>query len=440
MKFSSPRATVAAALLLFTSAGAALSEDWPRWLGPQGDSQWKETGLLAKFPAAGPTVKWKVPVRWGFSGPAVAAGKVFVMDYDITEGKPDANPGGRTKIQGQERVRCFESATGKELWTHAYDAPYELSFPAGPRCTPTVDGDLVYTLGAEGLLSCLSCEDGKPLWTLDLKTFYKVPSPIWGFASHPLVVGDLLIVKPGGEGTTVVALDKKSGKEVWRALSSKEPGYAPPVLIDHGGQPQLIISHGEALASLEPLTGKVHWTVPFVPSYGMAIMAPRLAGDFLVMGGMGKKSIGLKLKADLTTPDIAWEGTPKTGLSPKNSTPVVDGNLIYGCDADGELRCFDAATGERRWTSVEVLGSTPGSGTFFAVKASPHWVIFNELGELILADLTKDGYKESGRAKLLEPTSPGMGRKVVWTHPAFAEKCVFVRNDVEMVCVSMAAE
>lgn len=436
MKFI-PRAT---ALIFFLTPAVLHADDWPQWLGAKGDSHWNETGLLAKFPAAGPVVKWRVPVRWGYSGPAVAAGKVFILDYDITEGTPDANPGGRTKIQGKERVRCFESATGKELWTHAYDAPYELSFPAGPRCTPTVDGDLVYSLGAEGMLTCLSTAEGKPLWEMDLKKSYQVTSPIWGFASHPIVAGDLLIVKPGGEGTTVVALDKKTGKEVWRALTSKEPGYAPAVLINHGGKEQVILSHGEALNSLDPLTGKVYWTVPFVPSYGMAIMAPRLAGDFLVMGGMGKKSIGLKLKADQTTPEIAWEGTPKTGLSPKNSTPVVDGGLVFGCDADGELRCFDPATGTRLWTTTAVLGSTPGSGTFFAVKASPHWVLFNELGELILADLTREGYKETGRAKILEPTSPGMGRKVVWTHPAFAEKAVFVRNDVELVCVSLAAE
>ena len=422
------------------STPLAPAEDWPRWLGARADSHWNEAGLLAKFPASGPKVLWRVPVRWGYSGPAVAAGKVFVMDYDITEGKPDANPGGRTQIKGQERVRAFDTATGKELWTHAYDAPYELSFPAGPRCTPTVDGDLVYSLGAEGFLTCLDVADGKPVWSLNLKKEYKVPSPIWGFASHPLVVGDLVIVKPGGDGTTAVALDRKTGKEVWRALTSKEPGYAPPVLINHGGRDQLILVHGEAINSLDPPTGKVLWTVPFVPAYGMAIMTPRLAGDFLLMGGMSKKSIGLKLKPGQTTPDIAWEGTPKTGISPKNSTPVVDGDLVYGCDADGELRCLEASTGTRLWTSTDVLGSTPGSGTFFLVKASPHWVIFNELGELILADLTKSGYKETGRAKLLEPSSPGMGRTVVWTHPAFAEKSAFIRNDRELIRVSLAAE
>lgn len=426
--------------LLLLSSLHLRAEDWPHWLGPQGDSQWRETGLMKTFPDKGPPVKWKVPAGWGFSGPAVSGGRVILTDYVIREGKPDANPGGRTAIQGDERVRCFESATGKELWSHSYDAPLNLSFPAGPRATPCVDDGLVYALGAEGHVSCLSLADGKPAWELDLKKTYNVESPIWGFASHPVVHGNLVFLRPGGPGAAVVALDKKTGKEVWRALTAKEVGYAPPVLINHGGKDQLIVVHGEAINSLNPETGAVNWTVPFVPAYGMAIMTPRLSGDFLVMGGLVKKSIGLKLKADLSTPEIAWEGTPKTGIAPKNSSPVLDGGLLYGCDADGELRCLDPATGERLWTSDAVLGSTPSSGTFFMVKASPHWVIFNELGELILADLSKEGYKETARAMLMDPTSPGMGRKVIWSHPAFAEKCVFARNDKQLICVSLAAE
>jgi outer membrane protein assembly factor BamB len=430
--------TVAIASCLLLSPFAAQAEDWPRWLGAASDSSWNETGLMAEFPAAGPKVKWRAKVSWGYSGPAVAGGKVFLTDYE-TDGTPDANPGGRTKMEGRERVVCLDSATGRELWKYAWDATYNLSFPAGPRCTPTVDGDHVYSLGAEGFLVCLTT-GGKLVWDLDLKKAYQVESPIWGYSAHPLVVGDLVIVKPGGNGTTVVALNKKTGKEVWRGLSSKDVGYAPPVLVNHGGKDQLIIAHGESINSLDPATGKLHWSMPFAPSYGMAIMAPRVSGDNLVMGGMGKKSIGLKLKADLTTPDILWEGTPKTGISPKNSTPVFSGGLLYGCDADGDLRCVDPATGERLWSSTAVLGGSPGSGTFFAVKAAPHWVLFNEKGELILADLTKEGYKEISRAKMLEATSPGMGRKVVWTHPAFAEKCVFLRNDSEVICVSLAAE
>ena len=427
-------------LSLILASSGIHAADWPRWLGEKSDAHWTETGLLAAFPASGPTVRWRVPVGWGYSGPAVEGGKVFVLDYEISEGTPDANPGGRTKIKGRERVRCFDSATGKEIWTRAYDAPYELSFPAGPRATPTVDGDTVYSLGAEGHLTALAVKDGKALWELDLKKAYKVESPIWGFSAHPLVVGDLLILKPGGEGAAAVALNKKTGAEVWRALTAKEAGYAPPVLVSHGGKEQLIIAHGEAINSLEPLTGKLIWTVPFVPSYGMAIMTPRVAGDYLVMGGIVKKSIGLKLHADQSTPDIAWEGTPKTGISPKNSSPVVVDGLVYGCDADGDFLCLDPATGERVWSSKAVLGGTPSSGTFHPVVASPHWVLFTENGELILADVDRSGYQEKGRAKIVEATSPGMGRKVVWSHPAFAEKSVFLRNDKELVRVSLAAE
>jgi hypothetical protein len=163
-----------------------------------------------------------------------------------------------------------------------------------------------------------------------------------------------------------------------------------------------------------------------------------LAGDYLIMGGIVKQTIGLKLKPDQSVPDIAWSG-PKLGFAAKNSTPVVHDGLLFGCDADGELRCVEPATGERLWTTGAVLGGMPNSGTFFLVKTPQHWVLFTERGELILAHLTRAGYKEISRAKIIEPTQPWR-QKVVWNHPAFAGKSVFVRNDRELICVSLAAE
>ena len=278
------------ALVLFTLlATFAEGADWPRWLGPHGDSSWRETGLIQTFPKEGPKVLWRVPAGHGYAGPAVAGDRVILADYVIREGTVDANPGARTTIQGDLRIRSLDAATGKEQWSHSRDQPLALSFPNGPRCTPTIDGDKVYYLGPEGLLVCLSLADGKPVWELDLKQTYSVPSPIWGFAAHPLIHGDLLYCLPGGPGTTAVALDKKTGKEVWRSLTAAEPGYAPPVIIQHGGVEQLIVWHPEAITSLHPLTGKQYWSVPFEPAYGMSIMAPRLAGDLLFIGAIQKQ-------------------------------------------------------------------------------------------------------------------------------------------------------
>jgi outer membrane protein assembly factor BamB len=434
---------LAVVLALAHSAAAA---DWPHWLGPDGDLTWREKGLVEKFPEGGPKVLWRVPVANGYSGPSVVGDRVFLSDYAIETGTVDDRAGNRTVLTGQERVRAFDAATGKELWTHAYECALNVSFPNGPRTTPAADAEHVWSLGAEGHLVCLRAKDGSLVWKKELKKEYqREESPFWGYAHHPVIHGDLLYCLPGGEGTTVVALNKRTGAEVWRALSAKDPGYAPPVVIQRGGRDILLVWHPEALCGLDAATGKVFWSVPFSPGYGMSIMAPAVGGDHVFVGGIVKKSLLVKMSADGMSAETEWTGTPKQALSPKNGTPLVWDGHLYGCDADGQLRFADMVTGDRLWSSEEPLhGESPNSGTFFMVRlteakpGAPNHVILNDLGELILAGLSPDGYKEVSRAKILEPTTPGMGRTVVWSHPAFARQCVFLRNDRELVCVSLA--
>ena len=202
----------AVVLALVASASAALADDWPQWLGPQRDGVYRETGIVAQLPKAGLPVKWRAPLELGYSGPAVAGGKVFVMDYQLTGGEVKNNPGGREHVQGKERVKCFDAQDGSLLWTHEYDRPYNISFSGGPRCTPTVDGDRVYALGAEGNLSCLNVQDGSVLWSKDFLKDYGAKTAIWGVAAHPLVDGDRLFCVVGGEGSVAVAFDKTTGK------------------------------------------------------------------------------------------------------------------------------------------------------------------------------------------------------------------------------------
>src|SRR5579884_2623228 len=128
-------------------------------MGPRRDDVWRETGLLSKFPAGGPKVLWRAPIDGGYAGPAVAEGRVYVTDF-VTDSARKADPGARPEIKGRERVHCFDLA-GKPLWKHEYPCTYKISYPAGPRCTPTVSGGKVYVLGAMGDLSCLSAADGK---------------------------------------------------------------------------------------------------------------------------------------------------------------------------------------------------------------------------------------------------------------------------------------
>ncbi len=431
------RALPLLAALVFASTGNAA--DWPQWRGPQRDGVWRETGLLESIPEGGFKVRWKQPAALGYAGPAVADGRVYLFEYEKAEGEIENNPGSRVVLQGTERLRCLDARTGDELWRHEYNRPYNVSYPNGPRCTPTVDGDRVYTLGTEGDLLCLRTDDGEVLWSKSFSEEFGAETHLWGHSAHPLVVGELLYCIVGGEGSVAVAFDKLTGEERWRSLSAYEPGYCPPTVI--GGE--LVVFHPEAVVGLEPTTGNQRWSVPIRPSYGMSIAQPVPFGDALFASGF-RASVAFRPSGG--QPEVLWAGTPKTSVSSSNVTPMFDGAAIYGVDGDDSaLVAVDPESGERLWqTQVPVLARNERGrhGTAFIVRQGEtdrYW-LFNESGELILARLTPEAYEELGRQPLLKPTSDAFGRPVVWSHPAFAQGAVFARNDEQIVCVELRSD
>jgi outer membrane protein assembly factor BamB len=419
----------------------ARGDDWPQWMGTNRDGVWRETGIVEKLPAK-LKPRWSVPLGGGYAGPAVAKGRVYVLDRVLAPGAKDPdNPFNRTNSKGKERVLCLDAKSGKQLWKHEYDCTYTISYPAGPRATPTVHGGKVYTLGAEGNLFCLDAVKGTVLWKHDLKKEYKVDAPMGGFAAHPLVEGDKVICMVGGEGSTVVAFDKDSGKEKWKALSAGEPGYCPPSIVEAGGKRQLIVWHAESINSLNPNDGKVYWTQEIKASFGMAIAAPRRMGDYLFATSYRGHALMLELGRDKPTAKLLWKAGRNTGLYSCHATPFLEGGYIYGVCSMGEYRCVRAKDGKRMWESLKPVGGEKANwGTVFQVKNGERFFLFNELGELIIARLSPEGYTEVSRSKLLAPTGRAGGRSVVWMHPAFANKCVYARNDKEIVCVSLAKE
>ncbi len=435
MRFLRVLAVVVSAMLV----QPAMADDWPQWLGPKRDSVWRESGIVKKLKDA--KVKWRKPVGLGFSGPAVANGRVFVTDYVKRTGEITNNPGRRDKLQGVERVLCFDAKTGKLLWNHTYPKTYEISYPSGPRCTPTVDGDRVYTLGAEGDLLCLNAGNGKLIWTKSFNKDYGAETPIWGHSAHPLVHGDTLYCVVGGKGSIAVAFDKKTGREKWRALSARSQGYCPPVVIETNGEKQLVIWNPETLNGLDLKTGKVLWSVEMVPSFGMSISAPRQTGSKLFTTGYRSTAALVDLKGDKAS--VLWRAKPREAMFCANSTPFIDGDTIYGVDGNsGGLVAARLKDGRRLWDTTEPVTKKRGSrhGTAFLVKHEDRFFLFNETGDLILAKLTPKGYTELGRLRVVDPTQTVFGREVVWSHPAFAEKCVFARNDKQLVCVDLASE
>jgi outer membrane protein assembly factor BamB len=428
------------ALLLPLVPSMALADDWPQWMGPKRDNVWRENGLLEKFPPGGPKVIWRAKVAGGYSGPAVANGKVYVGDF-VSPVDPKKESYERGKIDGTERVLCFEEATGKRIWTYEYAARYTVSFPNGPRVTPTVSDGRVYFLGTEGRLSCLDANTGKLIWEKDFQKEYGAKTPLWGFAGHPYLDGNKLICIAGGEGACVIAFDKANGKELWKSLNAAEPGYSTPTSIEAAGTRQLLVFHAESVNGLDPETGKRLWGVPLKATNGAAIMSPVRDGDYLFAGAFLSVCKGMKLTTDKPGAEVLWTGDKKSGAYPVNGQPFAEDGVVYANCQNGELRCVDLATGKRLWeTLAPVNGKASQCATVFLVKNGDRFVLFNDAGELIFAKLSKTGYEEIDRAKVIEPTAVAMGRDVIYSMPAFANKRMYVRNDKELICVSLAKE
>jgi outer membrane protein assembly factor BamB len=445
--------TIALLAAAFGPAASARADDWPEWMGARRDGVWRENGLVAKFPKGGPKVLWRTPLGPGYSGPSVAGGRVYVMDRHRAVA-PDGSRLRPTKAghPGNERVVCLDQATGKVVWEYAYDCPYQVSYPSGPRTTPLVRGGKVWTLGAMGDLLCLDAAKGNVLWSKNLAKEYKVDAvQAWGYAASPLLDGNTLYLQAGGEGAAVVALDKDTGKELWKALDSKEVGYSPPMIYEVGGKRQLIVWLSESLNALDPATGKPLWAVQYPAGRepqrpAVNIIPVRRDGDLLFISTFYHGPMMVKLDADKPGATVLWKGKSNNPSKPDGmhclmASPVFKDGCVFGVSAMGQLYCQDEHTGKILWDTLQPVGKEEADcGTAFLVPQGDRFVLFNDSGELIFAELSPKGYKEIDRAKILDPVQAARGRQVVWSHPAFAGKCVFARNDKEIVCVSLAQD
>ena len=428
----------------FLDGNASRAEDWPQWFGPRRDGSIREPGLIDKIPEGGLTRLWSQPVGLGYAGPAVADGRVFVSDYLKESGEITNNPSLRDQLQGQERLQCMEAESGKVLWEYRYPRSYAISYPAGPRATPAVAEKRVVHLGAEGDLICLSVEDGKVVWEKRLPEVYGSTTPIWGHAASPLIFDGQVIVMAGGEGAYVVSIDLQSGDERWRALTAKELGYCPAVLIAFGGARQLMVWDPEVLHSLDPASGKEFWSVPIAPSYGMAIAPPVVSGDRMYASGIGEASVMLKLKSDPPGAEVLWRGKSKMALYSGNAAPIFHDGFVYGADCGaGNLICFDADDGARQWETYQpTAGGTRrvSHGTaFLQSMGNNRYLLLTETGDLAIARLSPQAYQEESRFHAIAPTNECFGRPVVWSYPAIANGKIYLRNDREILCYDLSA-
>ena len=239
----------------------------------------------------------------------------------------------------------------------------------------------------------------------------------------------------------MVALDKKTGKEKWRSQTAPEQGYSPPTIIEAGGVRQLILPQPDAIASVNPETGELYWKVPYEATSGSIIMSPVKSDDFLYIAGYSNKSMLLKLATDKPAAEVVWRDKARDAISPVNVQPFLDEptSILYGMDQSGNLCALQLPDGKRLWATPDPVSKRrQGNGTAFIVRQADRYWLFNESGELVIAEnLTPEGYEEIDRAKVIEPTNVAFGRDVVWSMPAFANKKAFIRNDDEIICVDL---
>jgi outer membrane protein assembly factor BamB len=417
------RKTFLALLLVLPSSSHA--DDWPQWRGPKRDGVWNETGILETFPPHGLQVRWRVPVGPGWSSPIVAQERVYLTDAELVPPR------------AKERVHCFDAMTGKLLWTHSYDVTYpDWAFTdgkgRGPTATPLVQDGKLYTVGNKGDLLCFDALKGDVLWKRNLEKEYQVQE--FAFNASPLIEGDLLIEcigsYPGSMPSSVIALDKNTGKEVWKAPTEGLTNSSP-LVITAGGHRQLIVWTQGSVTSLDPATGKVFWQERMKTAAQDAVTTPVFHENRLLLSGLM-----VKLDPDKPAASVLWPDTKdvrRRTLS-VTSTPLFRGDYLFSATSAGALVCVDAGSGERVWETDKVTDPRNGASIHLIPNGGGVF-LHTDKGELIRAQLTPKGYKEIGRTVLLKPVP----KTKAWPAPAFANRHVFARNDEELICASLAA-
>jgi outer membrane protein assembly factor BamB len=406
--------------------GHALSQDWPDWRGKNRNARLPEHYNIK---GADSVPVWSVPVGSGYSGPTVAAGKVFLTDL-VEE-----------PVQ-TEGVLCFDQETGRKLWEFRYECPYEgVGYPAGPRASVVYEDGKVWSLGTMGHFYCFDAASGKILWHRDLNREYEIVMPIWGIAATPLIEGNKIIVQTGGsKNAAVVAFDKNSGRELWRNLDDKA-SYSAPVIFEKNGTRVLVVWTEDHLAGMNPATGEVHWKFPWKLKMGMGISTPVLSDDYLFVSAFYNGSLLVYLGDDYTTAEKVWQREGKSeretdALHCVMNTAVIDGQYIYGVDSYGELRCLDLTTGNRVWEDLSAVKKDRWANIHF-ISAGKYTIMFNEHGELLVTELSPSGLKILSSDKIIAPTRKQLPRGVTWSHPAIAGQHIFIRNDLELVSVKL---
>jgi outer membrane protein assembly factor BamB len=409
---------LAAAELPSVDCGPAQAEDWPQWRGPGRDGLSRESGLLTSWPAKGPAVVWKAPSGRGFSSVAIAQGRLFTMEEEAGQGSAPRH----------EAVVCRDARSGLEIWRFHYPNEYFERFGSGPRSTPAVDGNLVFAVGPTGIFHCLRADTGAKVWRYDLGDELQGREVRYGMSFSPLVEGDLVYATPGGpDGHCVLALEKHTGRVVWRALDDPM-GYSSPIIATLAGVRQLLVFTNTALVSLSPTSGKVYWRYPWETNNGFNIATPLAFGSYVFISSAYRKGCALlEVTAEVDgalRPHRVYEHNRMRNYF---SSSVRWGEHIYGFD-EMDLVCMNVRTGAVVWREKGARSFRKGS----LLVAAGHLIVLGEEGLLALAEATPAGYREKARCRVSE--------NKCWTVPVLVGGRLYVRDESQLLCLDLEKE
>jgi outer membrane protein assembly factor BamB len=389
--------------------------DWPQWRGPSRDGISRETGLLSSWPKDGPKVAWKsTGLGEGYSGFSVSQGRIF------TQGQRP----------GQEYVIALDTSTGKEIWeTVTTSHVYEEGHGDGPRGTPTIDGDRLYAEAADGTLVCLEAATGKKIWSVNFVENFGGHIPHWGYSESPLVDGNNLIVTPGGSQATVAALDKATGKAVWKSAQGDGAAYSSPIEAQTGDVRQFIVFTARGVMGVRASNGDFLWRYNKVANTTANIATPIYQAPFVFASSdYGTGCALLKLTAEGGGKDGRVKATEvyfNKDMRNHYSTSVLVRDTVYGYSSS-ILTAMNLATGEVAWRDRSV-----GKGS--VTLADGKLYLLGEDGVVGLAEATPEGYKEISRFSIDKGSWP------TWSPLVIANGRMYLREQDNLYCFDIKA-
>ena len=388
-------------LMVMASMAMAADSEWPNWLGPNHDGKSLDTGLLKKWPAAGPEMLWKVDdIGAGFSSVAVAGGKVYISgDRD-----------------GKLMIFAFD-LDGKPLWKAEHGQGR--GGPEGSRASPVIDNGNLYLLNGNGLIGCFDAASGEKKWSHEAKEFGGSPGG-WGYAESVLIYKNLAIFKPGGKNC-IVALDKTSGETVWKSSGfDAGPEYGSSIAVRFQGQPMIISGSNRGIFAVDADNGKLLWSNDWSAHNTANCPTPAYSNGYVFWSnGYGRGGICLKLKkdGDEVTADVAW--TTKDIVC-HHGGYVIHKGCIYG-NHEGGWTCLDLKTGKKQWNERAV-----GKGSLCFADGMLY--LFSEsAGQAALATCSPEGLQLKGKVKV-EGSGPS------WAHPVVVGGRLYLRYDKNLYC------